>query len=140
MRYGRRRNTAQGKRCENCHAFWDPLSHTRLLETFHKLELPAKPTQGDVESFFQTLQAYCADNDIDLLCLNQRTKGKGTHAGGSASFRNEGIILATSPVPVQLIHPATTRAAMKKDPVDNAVRPGTVDLGKAYDLAFTGLS
>jgi hypothetical protein len=115
-------------------------AHTRLLDTFHKLELPAKPTQEDVESFVQTLQAYCADNDVDLLCLNQRTTGKGTHAGGSASFRNEGIILATSSVPVQLIHPATTKSAIKKDPIDSVVRPETVDLGKAYDLAFTGLS
>ena len=114
-------------------------AHTRLLSTFHKLELPAKPTQADVEAFVQTLQAYCADNGVDLLCVNQRTTGKGTHAGGSASFRNEGIILATSPVPVQMIHAATTTAATKKDGVDETIRPDTAELSKAYDLAFTGL-
>jgi hypothetical protein len=116
-------------------------AHTRLLTAFHKLDLPAKPTQADVEAFVQTLQAYCADNGIDILCLNQRTTGKGTHAGGSASFRNEGIILASSPVPVQLFHPATASAAIKKDgPDSSTIRPETVDLRKAYDLAFTGLS
>ena len=115
-------------------------AHTRLVDTFHKLELSGKPTQADVEVFVQTLQAYCADNGVDLLCLNQRTTGKGTHAGGSASFRNEGIILATSPVPVQLVHPATTAATINKDPVDSLVRPSTADLGRAYNLAFTGLS
>jgi hypothetical protein len=115
-------------------------AHTRILPNFHKLDLPAKPTQEDVITFVQTLNAYCADNAIDLICLNQRTMGKGTHAGGSASFRNEGIILATSPVPVQLIHPGTTAAAIKKDGVDKTIRPGTVELGKAYDIAFTGLS
>lgn len=115
-------------------------AHTRLLEAFHKLDLPAKPNQADVEVFVQTLRAYCADNRIDFLCLNQRTMGKSTHAGGSASFRNEGIILATSPVAVQLIHPATTTAVIKKTGIDDTVRPNTVDLGKAYDLAYAGLS
>ena len=115
-------------------------AHTRLLDVFHKLDLAAKPTQADVEAFVQTLRAYCADNDIDVLCLNQRTMGKSTHAGGSASFRNEGIILATSPVPVKLIYPATTAAAIKRDGVDDTIRPDTTDLGKAYDLAYTGLS
>lgn len=115
-------------------------AHTRILDTFHKLDLPAKPTQEDVEAFVRALHAYCTDNAVDVLCLNQRTTGKGTHAGGSASFRNEGIILATSPVPVVLIHPATTAAAMKRCVVDANVRPDTVDLGKAYELAFTGLS
>ncbi|HMO52804.1 MAG TPA: DUF3010 family protein [Kiritimatiellia bacterium] len=115
-------------------------AHTRLLDSFHKLELPSKPTQDNVAAFVQTLQAYCADNNIDILCLNQRTEGKGTHAGGSASFRNEGIILATSPVPVQMIHQATIGAALRKHGVDNAIRPDTADLGKAYDIAFTGLA
>jgi hypothetical protein len=114
--------------------------HTRLLTSFHKLDLSAKPTQADVVTFMQTLQAYCTDNNIDILCLNQRTMGKGTHAGGSASFRIEGIILATSPVPVQMIHPATITAAIKRCRVDDTIRPDTADLGKAYDLAFTGLS
>lgn len=116
------------------------VSHVRLLDSFHKLDLPVKPTQEDIVVFVQTLQAYCADNGIDLLCLNQRTMGKGTHAGGSGSFRNEGIILATAPVPVQLIHSATTAAAIKNGSVDDASRPDTVDLAKAYDLAYTGLS
>jgi hypothetical protein len=115
-------------------------AHNRILPAFHKLDLPAKPTQEDVVAFVQTLRAYCADNAIDILCLNHRTMGKDTHAGGSASFRNEGIILATSPVAVKLIHPGTTAAAIKKDGVDKTIRPGTADLGKAYDLAFTGLS
>ena len=115
-------------------------AHTRILPAFHKLDLHVKPTQEDVVAFVQTLKAYCDENAIDILCLNQRTMGKGTHAGGSASFRNEGIILATSLVPVQLIHPRTTAAAVKKDGVDKAIRPDTAELGKAYDLAFTGLS
>ncbi len=115
-------------------------SHLRLLSTFHKLELPAKPVQADVEAFVQTLQAYYADNRVDILCVNQRTMGKGTHAGGSASFRTEGIILATSPIPVTLVYPATISAELKKDAVDTAIRPDTLELAKAYDLAFTGLA
>ena len=65
-------------------------NHIRLLDKFHKLELATQPTQADVEAFVQTLKAYCTDNSVDLLCINQRTMGKGKHAGGSASFRNEG--------------------------------------------------
>lgn len=114
-------------------------SHDRLLQNFNKLDLPAKPTKEDVAILVQALKAYCSDNNVDLLCVNQRASGNGRHAGGSSSFRNEGIILAVSPVPVKLVAPVTVAAVLRKFPIDPAIRPNTVDLGKAYDFAFSAL-
>lgn len=114
-------------------------SHKRLLPNFNKLDLPAKPTQQDVATFVQAFKAYCSDNSIDLLCLNQRNSGNGKHAGGSSSFRNEGIILSVSPVPVQLTSPATVAAVLRRHSINPSIRPTTVDLGKAYDFAFAAL-
>jgi hypothetical protein len=112
--------------------------HDRIAEKFHKLELPANPTQEDVEVFVQTLRAFCTDNSVDLININFRNT-KGDHAGGAATFRIEGIILAVSPVPVKPVHSATIAATNRKHSEKKDCKPSTVDLGRAYDLAFEGL-
>jgi hypothetical protein len=112
--------------------------HDLVAKKFHKLELAKTPTQEDVEIFVQALKAFCSDNSVDLLSINYRNT-KGDMAGGAATFRIEGIILATSPAPVKQVHSSTLAATTRKHGEKKSVKPTTVDLGRAYDLAFEGL-
>ena len=112
--------------------------HARVADKFHKLELSSNPSQEDVEVFVQAIKAFCSDNSVDLIVINFRN-AKGDHAGGIASFRIEGIILASSPVPIKQVHPATIAATNRKNSDQKTIKPNTVDLGRAYDLAYEGL-
>ena len=112
--------------------------HARISEKIHKLELPSKPLQEDVEMFVQTFEAFCSDNAVGLICINQRaTSGK--HAGGAATFRIEGIILAVCTISIRFIHTATMCATERRQAELKTSRPNSNDLGRAYDLAFEGL-
>ena len=114
-------------------------SHVLLAEKFHKLELPKNPTQEEVEVFVQAFRAHCTNNGIEKVVINRRaTSGEG--AGSAGTFLLEGVLLATSKAPVEFIHSATIRATDRREAASKTQRPGTVDLGKAYDLAFEGLS
>lgn len=112
--------------------------HIRIAEKFHKLEIAPNPTQEDVEVFVQALKAYCNDNSIDIMVINFRNS-TGDHAGGAASFRMEGIILAASDIPVKQAHPSTISASTRKYSNYKSIKPTTIELGRAYDLAFEGL-
>lgn len=112
--------------------------HSMVAKKFNKLELPKNPTQDDVNVFSQAFKAFCSDNTVDKVVINKRaTSGQG--AGGPATFRTEGVILAVSPVPVSLVHPATVAATHRKEAELKTCRPDTTDLGKAYDFSFEGL-
>ncbi|TWO83233.1 hypothetical protein AYI75_16205 [Shewanella algae] len=114
-------------------------SHELLAEKFTKLDLPKNPTQDDVEVFVQAFRAHCTSNSIDKVIINRRaTNGQG--AGGAGTFLLEGVFLATSQAPVEFVHSATIRATDRREPDLKTERPSTVDLGKAYDLAFEGLN
>lgn len=114
-------------------------THVLLAEKFNKLQLPRHPTQDDVERFAQALIEHCATQRVDTLVINRRaTAGQG--AGGAGTFVLEGVLLARSPVPVIFAHPQTIKASDRRAAVDKTLKPGTVDLGKAYDLAFEALT
>ncbi len=109
--------------------------HEMIAKKINKLELPKYPKKDDVEAFVQIFNAYCRDNSVDVVAINRRaTTGQG--AGGAATFRTEGVLLATSPCPVNFVHPATVKATDRKKGELKKIRPGTQDLAKAYDLAF----
>lgn len=113
-------------------------SHVLVAEKANKLAVAKNPTREDVAVFVQTLTAFCAANKVEKLVLNRRaTSGQG--AGGAGTFLLEGVILACSPVPVDFVHPATLKATDRKAGDSKAQQPSTVDLGKAYDLAYEGL-
>jgi len=113
--------------------------HTLLAVKFNKLDLPKHPTKDDVEVFSQAFKAFCVDNAIDKVVVNRRaTSGQG--AGGAGTFLTEGVLLAISPAPVEFVYSATIRATDRKQPALKSAKPTTVDLGKAFDLAFEGLS
>jgi len=112
-------------------------NHHLVAERFHKLEMQ-NPTKEDVEIFVHALKAHCSDNGVDIICLNKRNE-KGDRSGGAATFRMEGVILATSPVPIKMVHPGTIAATDRREAANKSKRPATIDLGKAYDLAYEGL-
>ncbi|WP_271197573.1 DUF3010 family protein [Pseudomonas turukhanskensis] len=113
-------------------------SHSLVAEKLNKLAVAKNPTREDVAAFVQALQAFCAANKIEKLVLNRRaTAGQG--AGGAGTFLLEGVLLACSPVPVDFAHPATMKATDRKAGDSKAQKPTTIDLGKAYDLAYEGL-
>jgi hypothetical protein len=114
-------------------------SHIFIAPKFNKLALPKNPSQDDVVVFSQAFKAYCTDNSVDKVVINRRATG-GQGAGGAGTFLIEGVLLSISPVPVEFVHPATVRATDKRDADKKTEKPSTVDLGKAYDFAFEGLS
>jgi len=63
----------------------------------------------------------------------------GLGAGGAMTFIIEGILLTISKVPIEFIHPATIKATDKREIKNKSIKPKTVALGKAYDLAYEGL-
>lgn len=110
-------------------------AHTLVASKFNKLSLIKNPSQEDVSTFILAINGYCAENNIEKVVINRRAS-KGQGAGGAGTFLMEGAILATLNVGVELIHPATVRATDKRTVELKALKPKTVDLGKAYDLAF----
>jgi hypothetical protein len=112
--------------------------HAVVKSRVNKLELPKNPSKDDVDTFVQAFKSFCAVNAVDLVAINRRaTSGQGT--GGAGTFITEGILLATSPCPVDFFHPATIKATDRKKAESKTLRPETADLGIAYDLAFERL-
>ncbi|MGY4534336.1 hypothetical protein ACVW0Y_003475 [Pseudomonas sp. TE3786] len=113
-------------------------SHSLVAEKFNKLAVPKNPTQEDVAAFVRALSSFCTANKVDKLMLNRRaTAGQG--AGGAGTFLLEGVVLASALIPVDFAHPATMKATERKAGDSKAQKPTTIDLGKAYDLAYEGL-
>jgi hypothetical protein len=112
--------------------------HRLLAEKQNKLQLPKNPSQEDVAHFVQQLLAHCQTHQVERLVINRRTTS-GQGAGGAGTFVLEGVLLATSPVPLLFVHPQTLKASDRRHAQLKALKPSTVDLGKAYDLAFEGL-
>jgi hypothetical protein len=76
---------------------------------------------------------------VDKVVANRRaTNGQG--AGGAGTFLIEGILLAISPAPIDFVHAATVRATDRREGNKKLQKPGTVDLDKAYDFGYEGLS
>ena len=113
-------------------------NHSLVTPKFHKLQLIKNPSQDDVEVFKKAFLSYCSDNNIKIIIINKRTvNGKG--AGGSMSFIIEGVLLAIAEIPIKSVHTATIRATDKREIQKKSIKPKTVALGKAYDLAYEGL-
>ncbi|MGL1931937.1 MAG: DUF3010 family protein [Desulfotalea sp.] len=114
-------------------------THSLLAPKFNKLLLPKNPLQEDVAVFVQAFKAYCIDNSVDGIVINRRVT-RGQAAGGAGTFLIEGVLLSISSVPIEFIHSATIRATEKRENELKTKKPQTVDLAKAYDLAFEGLN
>jgi len=114
-------------------------NHSLIAQKFNKLALNKNPNQDDVKVFIQAFKTYCSDNGIEKIIINRRSSS-GKMAGGAGTFLIEGVILAISSTIVEFVHSATIRATDKREASLKTEKPGTVDLDKAYDLAFEGLN
>ncbi|AQS37947.1 Protein of unknown function (DUF3010) [Shewanella psychrophila] len=110
-------------------------SHELVAPKVNKLTLNKSPTREEVSKFVAEIKAYCGEHQVELIVMNRRAS-KGQGAGGAGTFLMEGVILASSMISVDLVHPATIRATDKRTLTLKDLKPKTVDLGKAYDLAF----
>ncbi|ABZ78082.1 hypothetical protein Shal_3539 [Shewanella halifaxensis HAW-EB4] len=114
-------------------------THQVIAPKVNKFSLVKNPTQVETREFIALIKTYIKEHNLDKLVLNRRaTTGQG--AGGAGTFLMEGAILASVEVEVEFVHPATLRATDKRCSELKLHRPKTVDLGKAYDLAFECMS
>lgn len=114
-------------------------SHELKSPKFNKLELPPHPTQDDVEVFVQAIHAHSVKEGVDKIVINKRSVS-GIGAGGAGTFLIEGVLLAVCKAVIEPSHLKTIEATDKKLAHLKIERPGTKDLGVAYDLAFEGLA
>ncbi|WP_144208208.1 DUF3010 family protein [Shewanella donghaensis] len=113
--------------------------HELINPKFNKLALDKHPQQAEVKILIEQISQYCDANKIDKVIINRRsTTGQG--AGGAGTFLLEGALLATLTPAIVFIHPATIRATDKREADHKSAKPKTVDLGKAYDLAYESLA
>jgi len=117
----------------------DRTEHHLLESKVTKFGLLKHPSQSDTAIFIDEINGYITAHHVDKIVINRRaTTGQG--AGGVGTFLMEGALLAAVKTDIVFIHPATVRASDKKYSEFKCCRPKTVDLGKAYDLAFEALS
>jgi len=109
--------------------------HELVVSKINKLILIKNPSQSDVIQFGEAIGRYCTDHNVKQIVVNRRATS-GQAAGGAGTFLMEGIILALASAKVDCVHAATVRATDKRTIELKGVKPKTVDLGKAYDLAF----
>lgn len=114
--------------------------HNLVAEKFDRLELGKNPTQKDVAKIVKTLGDHIEKHQVTQITLNRRVTA-GQMAGAAGTFLWEGILLATSPIPLKFAHVATLRATDKKQGDLKTKKPPeeNVLLSKAYDFAFEGL-
>ena len=94
----------------------DGYSITSLAVDKFKIVDPSN--QQEIQSFSATFQQFLAAGHFDVIGIKGRMT-KGRFAGGSTSFKLEGIIQSL-PFPVAIINPATIRAKLKHTELDLA--------------------
>ena len=89
----------------------------KIISTeFKKIKLEDSTNQEDVQSFSSAINSFFKANNIDKIGIKGRaTKGK--FAGGSVSFKMEGLIQNTD-FSVSLIPGATLKSKLKNQEVE----------------------
>ena len=82
-----------------------------------RLTLSDDTDQAAVRAFFALLQAFVRDNGIDRIAIRGR-QTKGRFAGGSTSFKIEGLIQLLDGCTVTIMTPQTIAARIKRHPVE----------------------
>ncbi|NND32745.1 MAG: DUF3010 family protein [Saprospiraceae bacterium] len=79
-----------------------------------RIALADSTNQAQVKNFLQEITDFLHLHQIEKVGIKERaTKGK--FAGGSVSFKMEGLIQCSSP-DVCIIHPASVKAKLKNQP------------------------
>ncbi|GLR16046.1 DUF3010 family protein [Portibacter lacus] len=85
--------------------------HHLIIEEVRKIKLGDALDQKSVIEFSENIKSFLEENEFDAVGIKARAT-KGRFAGGSVSFKMEGII-QTSSAAVEVIHAATIKAALK---------------------------
>src|SRR6186997_1104898 len=80
-----------------------------------KFKIKDPSNQAEMQSFATTFQRFLTAGHFDVIGIKGRMT-KGRFAGGSTSFKMEGII-QSMPFSVSIINPATIRARLKEKEV-----------------------
>lgn len=86
-------------------------NYSFILTSVKKIKLKDSNNQNDVISFSKEICSFLVDNQFDKVGIKARGT-KGRFAGGSVSFKIEGLI-QNSGAPVDIVHGATIKAKMK---------------------------
>jgi len=76
-----------------------------------KIKLTDSKSQEATHAFKETFRAFFQENNFEKIGIKERMK-KGKFAGGSDSFKMEGI-LQTLDFPIELLHTSTVKAKIK---------------------------
>ena len=76
-----------------------------------KFKIKDPSNQAEMQSFATTFQRFLTAGHFDVIGIKGRMT-KGRFAGGSTSFKMEGIIQCM-PFPIYIINPATIRSKLK---------------------------
>lgn len=94
----------------------EPNNFKVIPTEFKKTKINASSNQEDVKSFSNVINNFFKANNFDKIGIKERaTKGK--FAGGSTSFKIEGLIQNTD-FTVSLIHGQTMKSKLKNQDVE----------------------
>ncbi len=86
-------------------------SYTVIPQAVDKFKIKDPSSQQEMQSFAATFQLFLNAGHFDAIGIKGRMT-KGRFAGGSTSFKMEGIIQCM-PFAISIINPATIRAKLK---------------------------
>jgi len=86
---------------------------------FDKIKLKDSKDQGEVKIFRDSILAFFAYHDFDIIGIKERIT-KGRFAGGAISFKMEGLI-QTADDKIRLVHNMSMKSTLKgiEIPLDN---------------------
>ena len=97
---------------------FDGDEYTVINKEVKKLKLNDTDSQVDVQSFTKEMYAFLDASAFDGVAIKGRAK-KGKFAGGSVSFKIEGII-QNGKYPVSIFPGATIKAKLKNTEIDTS--------------------
>lgn len=95
-----------------------------------RISLNDDESNKDVIKFYDAISGYFRDNHVNLIAIKRRNK-KGQYAGGSITFKIEGLIQHCSQCEIEFLAAQTISAAHKKY---NFTIPGNVN--KSQEQAY----
>ena len=93
-------------------------SYSVVLSSVDRFKIKEPSSQQEIQSFAAAFEKYLTAGHFDAIGIKGRMT-KGRFAGGSTSFKMEGIIQCM-PFSISIINPATIRSKLKDTELDLA--------------------
>ena len=93
-------------------------SYSAVLSSVDRFKIKDPSSQQEIQSFAAAFEKYLTAGHFDAIGIKGRMT-KGRFAGGSTSFKMEGIIQCM-PFSISIINPATIRSKLKDTELDLA--------------------